>query len=507
MPQPVLRLYDSGGSEVVSSIAFGQPTPGVPTAEQTFTVRNNFGGVGSVDTALGVYLIVVARPAGSSGAFVSLGNAFADAAAAQSRVISFSGGAIGQATGFRRSPLRLGDIPDGGQVQVGIRIVATAASATSDWEVRLSLEINPWIPLRDVGFEGVGNFVYDGRGGGFSVDPDFSAVQTVTGAFSAGTADDTIDLPTLVRYYLAGQVLAWTPSPATLTFNDQDGAAATLASGEYYWAGLSLDDAGALTVTKGLKATSPADDADKPALPADELAMVWVVVPFGLAIDTIEQIYELGFFSQTQPGGLDVTIHPGVGASAGYWSRIETAVELTLANNATSTSWLLPGNALEITTAAGAYASERRSMPLWRFTTSGGAITVTEDLRQIGADVRGGDVHGASFVVGTPSAGTVTVNVQLEDRHGQPIAYAAAVPWYLASSADGLTPSAVAPLGGTAAGTDGALIEWTANLSGLMISEADGDVDVVVSESVSGTWYLVVVGDGRLYVSGAITPT
>lgn len=506
MAQPVIRLFDSLGVEIAAPIAIGQAVPGVPTAELTFTVRNNSGGGAVVDPALGVYLVGTARPAGSSGAFVSTGNAFADAAALQARVISFSGGATGQATGFRRSPLRLGDIPDGGQVQIGIRVVATAAAATSDWEVALALEVNPWIPLRDVGFEASGGFVYDGRGGGFSPDPDFTAVESVTGAFAAGTADDTIDLPSVLRYYLAGQVLTWEPVPATLVFDDEDGAAAALASGEYYWAGLTLDGAAVLTVTKGLKALLPAVDGDKPVLPADELALAWVVVPFGLAIDTIEVVYELGFFGQSQPGGLDVVIHPGIGASAGYWSRLETATEVTLADDATSTLWLLPGNALEITTAAGAYASERRSLPLWRFTAAAGVITSTEDLRQIGADVRASELYQVLFVVDAAAVGAQTVHIQLADRYGQPVAYRARVELYLADDAAGLVPSTVAPDGGLAAGADGVVLSAD-SLTGHVISEADGDVDLVVSESVSGTWYAVLVIDGRLYPSTAITPT
>lgn len=132
MASAILRLFDSGGSEIVAPIAFGSASPGVPTAEQTFTVRNNDGGGSPVDTGLGVHLVVTARASGSSDEFVSLDNAFVDAAAAQSRVISFSGGATGNATGFRRSPLLLGDIPDGGQAEIGIRVVATAASATSN---------------------------------------------------------------------------------------------------------------------------------------------------------------------------------------------------------------------------------------------------------------------------------------------------------------------------------------------------------------------------------------
>ena len=59
---------------------------------------------------------------------------------------------------------------------------------------------------------------------------------------------------------------------------------------------------------------------------------------------------------------------------------------------------------------------------------------------------------------------------------------------------------------GVAIGTDGALIENVANLSGLMISEADGDIDIDIEESGTATWYLVLVNPfGQLIISAAIT--
>ena len=51
------------------------------------------------------------------------------------------------------------------------------------------------------------------------------------------------------------------------------------------------------------------------------------------------------------------------------------------------------------------------------------------------------------------------------------------------------------------------LIEWLANLSGLVVSEADGDLDVVVTGS-TGTFFLVLVmPGGNLVISPAIIPT
>lgn len=113
----------------------------------------------------------------------------------------------------------------------------------------------------------------------------------------------------------------------------------------------------------------------------------------------------------------------------------------------------------------------------------------------------------ADFTVGAEAGNAINVAVQLKDRlNKNDLGERAAVQFYLADDAAGDTPSATAPDGGIAIGTDGALIEHAANLSGLAISEVDGDIDIDLTESGTGTWYLVLVmPDGQLQVSGAIT--
>lgn len=112
----------------------------------------------------------------------------------------------------------------------------------------------------------------------------------------------------------------------------------------------------------------------------------------------------------------------------------------------------------------------------------------------------------ADFTVGTEAANAINVAIQLVDRlNGNEVGERVALPWYLSSDANG-DAIATAPDGGAAIGTDGLLIEWTANVSGLVISESDGDIDITLTESSTGTWYLVLVApDGKLLVSGAIT--
>lgn len=113
----------------------------------------------------------------------------------------------------------------------------------------------------------------------------------------------------------------------------------------------------------------------------------------------------------------------------------------------------------------------------------------------------------ATFTIGTEAADVINVGIQLTDRdNGNEISERVAVMYYLADDVAGDTPSGTAPDGGIAIGTDGALTEWTANVSGLAISESDGDLDIDVTESATPTFYLILVmPDGKLQASAAIT--
>ena len=113
---------------------------------------------------------------------------------------------------------------------------------------------------------------------------------------------------------------------------------------------------------------------------------------------------------------------------------------------------------------------------------------------------------GATIVVGDEAANVINVTIQFTDANGDDMAVPVSVKWYHANDSAGLTPTTTAQDGGTAIGTDGALIESVANLSGTMISEADGDVDIDVTDAGTFTTYLVVVmPNGLLVISGAIT--
>jgi hypothetical protein len=113
-----------------------------------------------------------------------------------------------------------------------------------------------------------------------------------------------------------------------------------------------------------------------------------------------------------------------------------------------------------------------------------------------------------TFTIGTKSVNTINVAVQLKDAQGKAIAQVAAATFYLSDSADGHTLTATATTSALAIGTNGVLlnIDVTGKM-GRVISDASGRFDLNLIQSASPvTEYLVVVmPDGSISVSGAIT--
>lgn len=111
------------------------------------------------------------------------------------------------------------------------------------------------------------------------------------------------------------------------------------------------------------------------------------------------------------------------------------------------------------------------------------------------------------FTIGTEATNIINVAIQIEDlMSGAEVGERMAFPFYMSDDANGDSIAAAAASGGIAIGTDGVMIEWTANLAGMLISEIDGDIDINITEVGVDTWYLVLVmPDGRLAVSDAIT--
>lgn len=120
--------------------------------------------------------------------------------------------------------------------------------------------------------------------------------------------------------------------------------------------------------------------------------------------------------------------------------------------------------------------------------------------------VRDGTATSASFVIGAETGGhEITVNIQLLDAGGADMAIRSSVGFYLSNDANGdSTKVAATSLVG---GTDGIMQEFISNSAGRLVSEADGDIDIVIGDASGvATYYLILVmPNGKLVASTAIT--
>jgi len=121
---------------------------------------------------------------------------------------------------------------------------------------------------------------------------------------------------------------------------------------------------------------------------------------------------------------------------------------------------------------------------------------------------------GATIVVGDEAANVINVAIQLEDADGVALAIRGSILAYLSDDANGDSVVATEPDGGIAIGTDGLLVPLLTGSAGSEVaasifqltSEADGDIDIDITESGTDTFYLILVmPNGKLIASGAIT--
>lgn len=117
------------------------------------------------------------------------------------------------------------------------------------------------------------------------------------------------------------------------------------------------------------------------------------------------------------------------------------------------------------------------------------------------------NAHSATYTIGAEASNAITVNIQLTDAQGKDLAIRNAVHAYLSNDATGDTIEAASVGLSVAAGTDGLVIELATDNCFLLVSEADGDIDVVVTETTgANTMYLVLVmPDGRIIPSAVLT--
>jgi len=142
-----------------------------------------------------------------------------------------------------------------------------------------------------------------------------------------------------------------------------------------------------------------------------------------------------------------------------------------------------------------------------------GATVTTEELNALdGVGATAEEINtladalaDATITVGSEAADSIAVTIQLEDAAGEDLAASAALFAYISDNADGSTVASTAP-DTIAIGTDGLLIELVSKKAFMLVSEADGDIDLAIGENGADTWYLaLVMPNGSLVISDAIT--
>lgn len=142
----------------------------------------------------------------------------------------------------------------------------------------------------------------------------------------------------------------------------------------------------------------------------------------------------------------------------------------------------------------------------------GAALLSTNNLSDVGTKATARSNLGVyeklgtpSFVIGAEAGDVINVAIQLKDSAGTDLAVRGSIFAYLSDDANGDSVAGSAP-DTVAIGTDGVAIPLVAGKAFQLVSEADGDIDLNVTENGADTWYLILVmPDGRLVASGAIT--
>lgn len=110
----------------------------------------------------------------------------------------------------------------------------------------------------------------------------------------------------------------------------------------------------------------------------------------------------------------------------------------------------------------------------------------------------------AVITVGAMNTRTINVGIQLNDAGGAALATRASIYGYLSDDANGDSIAAVAPDGNVVIGVDGLLIPVVADKAFLLVSEADGDIDLDITMSTADDWYLILVLPNGLLVPSAV---
>lgn len=112
----------------------------------------------------------------------------------------------------------------------------------------------------------------------------------------------------------------------------------------------------------------------------------------------------------------------------------------------------------------------------------------------------------AAITVGAENTNVRAITIQLKDANGKDIAYRQVLNAYVFADANGDAFATTGGSTGIAIGTDGALLAVVAKKAFILVSEADGDIDLTWTDTGTEVAYLALeMPNGRLVFSSALT--
>lgn len=323
MPAPV-RLITDGADVPISTLSFPDVQAGVPTAPVTIRVHNNLGGAEVVDTLRGSALIGEAKLTGSPDDYQAEGAALLDADALQAKIVAASAGVELNVTdwtalgGGVRLPLpELPGTIGGEYVELWVRLNLPIGVTLQDTTCRVALDESLFGALPS---SHLPNVIPTGLG-------DSTVSEVIDGAplVYSGTPFELTS--PLVTWHHQGRG-PWPQQAGPIVFDDLDFNGDALLAGEAYVALLSRRRAAGLQVTKGIKATTPLTDANRPAVPVGDEVHAWVEVPFDGVLVVTEPTTSRPGYWKAYPSGLALSIGKGRAFVEGADVRRETETDL-----------------------------------------------------------------------------------------------------------------------------------------------------------------------------------
>ena len=374
MAAPNPEWYDSGDVLLSAAFSLGNVIPGANGSATELRLYNNKGGVGA-DDLLNAYVRILGRNNGET-VYLASGREVVDLQQTEARIVSGLGGLVvspgpWRALGAGRR-FELPAIPNDQGLKMEFRASPPAGANDSNLEISVSLETSPALPVPD----GLSEAHGDGLNLGLFDRNVTHLLSSAGDVVENGPVDDVVEVQDLVYVY---EGVPGVELKQDVQFDEDDGSAVALASGEAYY-GLLYVDSGGLQSAKGDKATSPLDDSDKPALPAGAIPICWVLREFDALIHSadIDNVSEQGAGAFTS-SGLSATVGPRMGLVANRRIRSMFGDAITLTASSTNYVWQLEDGSMSVTTTSA--APEPTALLLWEATTDGSGVTGLVDRR------------------------------------------------------------------------------------------------------------------------------